>query len=93
MGWGQSDSQQNYGWDNSPEKQGVELSFNERLVIISDIFKKLRLLGCESRQSEKNERWWNKTFDSLYDINGSDLMRYDTHLRDLCVEKFGVIQL
>lgn len=67
-----------------------EFSFNERLVIISDIFKKLKLLGTSNN---KDAQWWGKEFDYLYDLRGHDLMRYDTFLRDSYIEKYGSIAI
>lgn len=74
------------------EPHATELTFNERLVIISDIFKKMKLLGMD-KKGLNNPRWWNNTFDNLYELNGDNLMQYDTHLRDIAIEKFGVIQV
>lgn len=65
-----------------------ELTYNERLVIISDIFKKLKLL-----KEQQKGLWYNETFDKLYEANAADLMQYDTHLRDKCIERFGIIQV
>lgn len=65
-----------------------KLCQEERLFVIADIYKKLKLLGWE-----KEGTWYNDSFDQLYDLNEDDLFLYDNHLRDKCIERYGSIPI